>query len=98
MLHWGLPDSTPTQAPCPLAQPLAWRAPAERMVSPEARRVQERLIALGYSEIGSADGLFGDATRAAVQAFQKANRLPATGEVDCATVQALFGAAARHRP
>jgi Putative peptidoglycan binding domain len=98
LLRWGPPGSTPTQAPCPLAQPLAWRSPAERAVSPEARRVQERLIALGYSEVGSANGLFGNATRAAVQAFQEANRLPATGEIDCATLQALFGATARHRP
>ncbi|MFL5801066.1 MAG: peptidoglycan-binding protein [Roseiflexaceae bacterium] len=98
LLRWGLPDSTPGQAACPLDAPLAWQPPAEREVSPLARRVQERLLALGYSGAGAADGLFGDTTRAAVQAFQEANGLPATGEVDCAAVQALFGAAARRRP
>jgi hypothetical protein len=89
-LHWGLPDSTPSQAACPLMAPLAWQPAAERAVSALVRQVQERLIALGYAEAGSADGLFGDATRAAVRSFQEASSLPANGEVDCATTAALF--------
>ena len=53
---------------------------------------------LGYAQAGAADGLFGDATRAAVQVAQAAGGLPASGEVDCATALALFGADAPRAP
>ena len=44
------------------------------------RKLQELLNALGY-DCGSVDGIFGSKTKAAVLAFQKANRLAADGIV-----------------
>ncbi len=75
-LRWGPPDVTPSQAACSLAQPLAWQPPAERAANPLVQRVQEQLIGLGYAQAGAADGLFGDATRAAVQAFRRLTACP----------------------
>jgi peptidoglycan hydrolase-like protein with peptidoglycan-binding domain len=53
--------------------------------------VQRRLLAQGYTQLGAADGFFGDQTREAVRAFQQAGGLPVSGEVDCATWAALLG-------
>jgi peptidoglycan hydrolase-like protein with peptidoglycan-binding domain len=101
-LHWGLSGSTPAAIVCPLVQPLTWQPPAQRSdTRPETaqvKRVQQRLGDLGYAEVGTPDGLFGDATREAVRAFQQAAGLAATGEVDCATAVALFGAEAVRKP
>ncbi len=101
-LRWGPSGSTPKRAACPLTQPLAWQPPAQRTdARPETaqvKRVQQRLRDLGYTEVGAPDGLFGDATREAISAFQRAAGLPATGEVDCATALALFGAEAARKP
>jgi putative peptidoglycan binding protein/KAP-like P-loop domain-containing protein len=55
----------------------------------DVRRVQEALSALGY-RAGPVDGNYGPGTREAVQAFQVLNNLPATGEVDLLTSEALF--------
>ncbi|MEF9933637.1 MAG: peptidoglycan-binding protein [Clostridium sp.] len=51
--------------------------------------LQKRLLALGY-KIGSADGIFGDATKNAVIAFQKSKKLSADGKVGPVTWNALF--------
>ena len=51
--------------------------------------LQARLIALSYLKPGNDTGLFGDATRAAVTAFQKAEGLEASGVADYATQQRL---------
>src|SRR5207302_657 len=52
------------------------------------RQIQQRLLDLGYWLPG-ADGQFGQTTQQAVYAFQKANGLPVTGQVDQATTRAL---------
>lgn len=56
-------------------------------------RVQRRLLTLNYTD-QAADGNFGDNTRLALAAFQKAHNLPESGVADKATTDALFSAAA----
>ena len=51
-------------------------------------QVQERLNALGY-DAGPPNGDFGAKTQAALAQFQLANTLPASGQLDDATLQAL---------
>ncbi len=52
--------------------------------------VQQRLKDLGYYS-GSVDGDYGNGTKKAVKAFQKAKGLKQTGNVNSATVEALSG-------
>ena len=51
--------------------------------------LQNRLIELGYLR-DSADGIYGENTQTAVQAFQRNNGLPETGVADAATQQKLY--------
>lgn len=51
-------------------------------------QVQAKLNAAGYP-VGTPDGVMGNRTRAALRKFQGVQRIPATGEVDAATVRAL---------
>ncbi len=51
--------------------------------------LQNALIELGFLTAGRADGIYGDATVAAVQAFQEKNGYPVTGVAD-ANLQALI--------
>ena len=51
-------------------------------------QAQKRLITLGYLK-GAADGIYGPMTATALQSFQEANNLPATGHLDSQT-QALL--------
>lgn len=57
--------------------------------------IQKRLIELGYLT-SSADGKFGPGTEQAVQSFQDANYMDATGVVDESTYNKLFSAGAKH--
>lgn len=59
----------------------------------DVRQLQEMLNALGYS-CGTADGLFGNRTHAAVVVFQKHNGLTVDGVVGPKTWKALAAAAA----
>ena len=53
--------------------------------------LQRRLAELGYPEAYSdKDGWYGDLTKAAVEKYQKDNRLPNTGIVDEATFISIF--------
>lgn len=52
------------------------------------RKVQKRLIALGYLS-GSADGSYGNQTANAVKSFQKRNGLSVTGSVNAKTLSKL---------
>jgi peptidoglycan hydrolase-like protein with peptidoglycan-binding domain len=53
--------------------------------------VQRRLVEWGYRDAGSdKDGWYGDLTKAAVAAFQKAHGLEGAGIINAATLVALF--------
>jgi peptidoglycan hydrolase-like protein with peptidoglycan-binding domain len=52
------------------------------------RTAQKALTRLGYGPL-KADGVAGPSTRRAVEAFQRANTLPITGELDASTLQRL---------
>jgi type IV secretory pathway VirB10-like protein len=56
----------------------------------EVRRLQERLIELGYLPEGSADGVYGSSTAAALSAFQAKLGMAATGAADVLTQEKLF--------
>jgi len=90
-MRWGNAAPQPPADACTRFRPITWDAPASRTARPEALDVQRRLLALGYAQVGQADGFYGDQTRAAVMAFQETNGLPASGDVDCATWAALLG-------
>lgn len=59
------------------------------------REVQTRLRALGYHEVGAADGKMGPRTRAAILAFRDDNTLPLVPIIDVALVDALATAQPR---
>ena len=73
----------PTDTPAPTASSLKKGASGS-----EVRQVQQRLKDLKYLS-GSVDGDFGDATEAAVIAFQKANGLEVDGKVGKQTLAKL---------
>ena len=55
--------------------------------------LQERLVELGYLE-GSIDGIFGNMTKAAMEAFQAANGLSITGTATIKDINVLFSESA----
>ena len=59
----------------------------------EVKKLQQILIQLGYplTKYG-ADGIFGDETLTAVNAFKKSAKLPQNGIVDTATMLAMIDA------
>ena len=57
--------------------------------------LQQRLLALGYTEVGMPDGIFGKMTDAAVRHFQQNNSLEMDGIVGPKTWQVLFSSSAR---
>jgi peptidoglycan hydrolase-like protein with peptidoglycan-binding domain len=58
------------------------------VVKDEIKKVQETLRTKGYYE-GKVDGVFGLRTRASIRAYQKAENLPITGQVDPRTAAGL---------
>lgn len=53
------------------------------------KNLQDRLITLGYLK-GTADGKFGNATRNAVKAFQRSNKLTSDGVAGASTLGVLY--------
>lgn len=67
---------------------------SDSAVGDDLRRMQARLIELGYLD-GAADGAFGPKSVSALKKFQRAHGLEETGEGDEATLAALFSADAK---
>lgn len=98
-----LPPATATQPPTATDTPLpptATPPPAlTRVLSLQSPRLQgedvlllqQRLVELGYTEVGEPDGIFGGMTQTAVVRFQSDSGLSADGIVGQATWTALWG-------
>lgn len=88
------PAAPATLAPVPFTRTLRLTDP--RLNGADVRAAQDRLIALTRpSGGGRGDGWYGPVTTATVRAFQAANALPVTGQVDRTTWNTLFSARAR---
>lgn len=57
--------------------------------------LQERLLTLGYTEVGALDGIFGPQTKKAEKHFQQVNGLTIDGFVGAKTWARLFSPAAK---
>ena len=85
------PTVSVTPAPVPTITPnKAYRNLAQGSRGAEVRKLQERLIELGYLPEGSADGAYGAKTRNAVRQFQYYNGLTQDGVAGRATQTNLF--------
>jgi peptidoglycan hydrolase-like protein with peptidoglycan-binding domain len=80
-----VPTNTPTPSPTPTATPSVLKQGAS---GAEVRSLQTKLKTLGYYS-GTVDGDFGEATKKAVIAFQKASGLTADGVVGLKTLEKL---------
>ena len=67
------------------------------VVGNDVREMQQRLFALGYVEVGTPDGVFGNMTDQAVRLFQERNSLVVDGIVGPITWNLLFSEAALRR-
>ena len=84
--------ASPTPFPTPTDLPRVLSLQSPPLTGTDVRQVQTRLIGLGYTEVGAADGTFGAGTQAAVEHFQALNGLPVDGMVGAATWARLFSA------
>jgi lipoprotein-anchoring transpeptidase ErfK/SrfK/peptidoglycan hydrolase-like protein with peptidoglycan-binding domain len=89
------PDATASdeEAPPPLRMLVTRRNDRDKLIS-----VQERLAELGYLAPQKFTGRRGGATNAAIKEFQKANGLPATGEITDDLVKSVHEAAGKPAP
>ena len=95
LIHSGNAKKAATPSPKPTATPKPTSS-ALRVGSTGAKVkfMQQRLKALGYYT-GSVDGTFGEGTRKALVAFQKANGLTADGVAGTATLNKLHSSSAK---
>ena len=77
----GTSDNIPT--PPVLERTLSLTDPL--MQGEDVKFIQQRLVELGYDEVGTPDGLFGKMTKQAVRNFQKTNNLVIDGIVGTKT-------------
>lgn len=87
----------PTATPSPTPAPVPLLTPSSRYEvlqysdrGSDVRKLQNKLIELGYMPAGSADGAYGYQTYNAVRDFQKANGLEADGVAGPATLTNLY--------
>jgi uncharacterized protein YgiM (DUF1202 family) len=92
---WDAPP-TPTSPPLPTIPPLTrnLRLTSPYMSGDDVLQLQQRLLDLGYEEIGTADGTFGPKTDQAVRQFQTLNGLAVDGIVGQTTWEAIFSSTA----
>jgi peptidoglycan hydrolase-like protein with peptidoglycan-binding domain len=83
----GAPSPVPAAPAAPAGNPLLGLAPGSTGANVKA--LQQRLIELGGTVRGGADGLYGPATANALKQFQRSQGLAPTGKVDEATAAAL---------
>lgn len=90
-----LPTNTPTPMPTipPLTRTLRLASPYMR--GDDVLLLQQRLLKLGYDEVGVADGTFGPKTDQAVRHFQTVNKLTVDGIVGQTTWDVLFSSTAK---
>lgn len=94
--------STPTATPLVTATFTPTQPPFTRtlflsnppMQGDDVLLLQQRLLELGYTEVGAPDGVFGKMTETAARRFQQSNGLEADGVVGPKTWQKLFSAGA----
>lgn len=79
---------TDTATPPPFTRTLSRQDPP--IAGPDVTAAQQRLLALGYDQVGPADGLFGPNTEAAVRAFQAINQLEVDGILGPRSWERLF--------
>jgi len=82
------PTVTPTETMPALARTLKLTTP--NMQGEDVRLLQERLLELGYTEVGVADGFFGKLTEKVVRQYQQENGLTVDGIVGPVTWKKLF--------
>lgn len=94
----SLGQSAAAEAPSPSpTEPVLQNGSRDAEGETAVADLQARLQALNYLD-GKADGIFGDDTQAALQAFQSLNGLTPTGTLDSATQAALWSAQAAPMP
>lgn len=93
------PTPTTTFTPVPTIPPLTrtLRLASPYMTGDDVSLLQQRLLALGYTEVGTADGIFGPNTDDAVRIFQSRNGLAVDGIVGTTTWNTLFSSTAIRR-
>jgi peptidoglycan hydrolase-like protein with peptidoglycan-binding domain len=75
--------------PPPLSRTLSLQDPP--ITGDDVKAAQQRLLALGYVQVGPADGVFGPNTEAALRAFQTLNQLEVDGILGPRSWERLFG-------
>jgi peptidoglycan hydrolase-like protein with peptidoglycan-binding domain len=94
-----IPSLTPTSAATPTPTKPSFertlRLSSPRMTGDDVKNLQQRLVDLGFTEVGMVDGSFGPKTDEAVRHFQQNNDLAVDGVVGPLTWDALFSSAAK---
>lgn len=73
----------------PLGGSIANAIPGVKSVDEAVAEAQAALLSLGYSGVGTADGILGNKTAAAITQFQKDRGLTVNGQLDAPTREAL---------
>jgi len=94
-----IPSLTPTSAatltPTTPSFERTLRLSTPRMTGDDVESLQQRLLDLGYTEVGTVDSSFGPMTEEAVRQFQQNNNLVVDGIVGPLTWDALFSSEAK---